>query len=402
MIFHNKKQGGYAMKALVFGAGNIGRGFLGSLLAKAGFSVTFVDVDKNKVSLMNQQKEYPVFIVSGSGIQEEVVRNISAISFADTEETTRAIVESDIILTAVGKEPLATVALCLAHGLVQRIKQRPRSEVHVVVVACENVQDNTTYLQELLLTHVPKEHQEHIANLISFPNCVVDRIVPNTLPNNGKNAPLAVTVEEYFQLAIDGTALKAAFPAISGVDISQNLDATLEQKLFTLNMAHAVVGYYGHLKGYQFIHEAIDDREIQELLLGALREVALTITTRHTAISIALQQNYAEKVVRRFKNQHLRDEIVRVARQPKRKLGSRDRLVRPALLTWEQGRIPAYLASGITAALHFSYAGDGQAQELVSEVRERGIEHVLEEVSGLPPDSEVARLVKADFLLRAL
>ncbi|MDO8600139.1 MAG: mannitol-1-phosphate 5-dehydrogenase [bacterium] len=390
------------MNALVFGAGNIGRGFLGSLLAKAGFSVTFVDIDEAKVSHINHIQEYPVYIVSDTGIQEEIVRGIRAISYSDTSTLTNAVVEADIIMTAVGKEPLARVAAGLMHGLVQRIEQRPHAEIHIVVIACENIQDNTAYLQALLSAQTPKRYRERIKDLISFPNCVVDRIVPNTLPKHARAHPLAVSVEEYFQLAIDGTALKAPIPKIPGMEISSNLNATLEQKLFTLNMAHAIVGYYGYFKGYHYIHEAIHDKEIHELLCGALQEVAAIITARHRHISSAAQQQYEEKIMQRFKNPHLQDEIIRVARQPKRKLGPHDRLIRPALLTWEQGRIPAFLASGITAALRYDYANDHQAQELVSEIREQGIERVLETVSGLAPDNELARLIKADFLFQSL
>ncbi|MEK7584152.1 MAG: mannitol-1-phosphate 5-dehydrogenase, partial [Patescibacteria group bacterium] len=89
-------------------------------------------------------------------------------------------------------------------------------------------------------------------------------------------------------------------------------------------------------------------------------------------------------------------------RQPKRKLGAEDRLVKPALLTRNQGRIPAYLATGIAAALHYDHADDVQAQELVSEIRHKGLARVLHEVSGLAPHDELTRLVQSDFLLRAL
>jgi len=45
------------MRALIYGAGNIGRGFLGSLLSKAGAATTFVDVDQTKINIINTVKE---------------------------------------------------------------------------------------------------------------------------------------------------------------------------------------------------------------------------------------------------------------------------------------------------------------------------------------------------------
>jgi mannitol-1-phosphate 5-dehydrogenase len=387
------------MKGLIFGAGNIGRGFLGLLLANSGFEITFVDVDSVKVSAIKTEHEYPVFVVSESGIREETVRNANAILAADSDSIEHAIVEADIILTAVGKDALRFIAPILANGLIRRQHVRPREQMHVAVVACENVQDNTSFLRDLILRNVAGE--TWFLGAVSFPNCVVDRIVPNTLPRES-DSTLAVAVEEYFQLAIDGEGLKGAFPNIAGVDVSTNLSATLEQKLCTLNMAHAVVGYFGYLRGHKYVHEAVVDSDVAALLSGALNEVSATITSRHSCIVPQQQREYAGKVVARFKNPHLRDEIVRVARQPRRKLGRDDRLVKPAILAAEQGNVPAFLASGITAALHYDYGADAEAQQLVGNIREHGIEHVLQQVSGLSPDSDVARMVKADFLLRAL
>lgn len=389
------------MKGLVFGAGNIGRGFIGLLLANSGFEITFVDVDPAKVSAIQAERGYPVFVVSESGIQEEVVRNAAAILAANTDDIERAVVEADIVLTAVGKDALKYLAPALARGLARRMKERPRDEMHVAVVACENVQDNTKFLLDLVLQHVADEVTPRLTDTISFPNCVVDRIVPNTLPK-ASDSVLAVAVEEYFQLAIDGESLRGPFPDIAGIDISSNLSATLEQKLCTLNMAHAIVGYFGYLRGHQFVHEAVADGDISELLLGALSEVSATIAQRHACIPLGEQQEYAKKVVARFRNPHLRDEIVRVARQPRRKLGPEDRLIKPMILSAEQGSLPAFLAGGVTAALHYDYGADTEAQGLAASIRERGIERVLQEVSGISPQSDMGRLIKADFLLRAL
>lgn len=390
-------------KAVVFGAGNIGRGFLAERLYESGFAVAFIDTDENKINLINQSREYPVIVVSGNGVREKVVRDVSAIVFSDIEKLIKSIVEADVILTAVGKNALPVVANILAKGLVERIKRRPNSDVHVVVVACENVNDNTEYLRTLLSKCLSEEDTKKVNNLISFPKCVVDRIVPNILPSGANQNPLSVAVEEYFQLVIDETALKTIMPKIDGVEFSADLTAILEQKLFTLNMAHAIVGYYGYLKKYSFIHEAMADKNVYQLLLGALGEVESAITTRHPSINREHQEAYAQKVISRFQNPYLKDEIVRVARQPKRKLGREDRLIKPALITLKQGKIPAYLATGITAALFYNYGEDNQAREIMLDIRRKGIEQTLKEVSGLTTEREmeIARLVKSDYIFRS-
>ncbi|MEK7157526.1 MAG: mannitol-1-phosphate 5-dehydrogenase [Patescibacteria group bacterium] len=391
-------------KAVVFGAGNIGRGFLGERLYESGFTVTFIDTDEKKINLINQRREYPVIVVSNDGIREKVVRDVSAIVFSDNDTMVRALVEAEVILTAVGKNALTPVATILAKGLMERIKRRPNSDIHIVVVACENVNDNTEYLRTLLSKCLSEEDMEKVNNSISFPKCVVDRIVPNTLPSGANQDALSVAVEEYFQLVVDETALKAPMPKIDGVEFSSDLSAILEQKLFTLNMAHAIVGYYGYLRKYSFIHEAIADENVFQLLAGALKEVESTIIMRHSSINRKCQQLYAEKVISRFQNPYLKDEIVRVARQSKRKLGREDRLIKPALMTLEQGQTPVYLSTGITAALFYDYKGDSQACEIMLDIRAKGIEQTLKEVSGLTTgrEMEIARMVKSNHLFRSL
>jgi mannitol-1-phosphate 5-dehydrogenase len=239
-----------------------------------------------------------------------------------------------------------------------------------------------------------------VLQAVSLPNCVVDRIVPNALgtPDN----PLAVTVEEYFQLAIDASGLKSSLPAVPGLDLASDLDALLEQKLFTLNMAHAIIGYFGYMRGCQFVHEAVADQLVRQLLAGALGEVERTLVARHSSITAEGQQAYATKIISRFENPYLGDEVVRVARDPLRKLGPDDRLIKPAAMALSTGQLPANLATGIAAALHYDYQGDPRAQELVEAVTERGVQRVLSEVSALQPDDPLTQLVVADYAFKAL
>ena len=50
-------------KAIQFGAGNIGRGFIGAVLEKAGYHVVFADVNEQIVDRINRDKGYTVQIM---------------------------------------------------------------------------------------------------------------------------------------------------------------------------------------------------------------------------------------------------------------------------------------------------------------------------------------------------
>lgn len=390
-------------KALIIGAGNIGLGFLGHLLWKSGqFSVTFVETRPDRVATLNKEGAYTVVTVSNEGLREEIVGPVNAVAADDETAVTKAVVETDLVLTAVGKSNLASIATHLARGLGERLRRRPRAEMHLIVVACENVYDNTRELEALILAQLPEDRRNAVRDLISFPRCMVDRIVPTTPPEIARKYPLAVAVEDFFQFVIDGKDLKAPFPELEGVEISEDLPAKLEQKLFTLNMLHAIVSYWGHLAGYEFVHEAADDPRIADLARGALAEVRQTLVERHPTITSSDQTAYGAKIMERFRNRHLKDPIVRVAFQPIRKLGGDERLVKPALFTLASGRIPAHLATGIAAALRYRDDADPQSLELANAIRLYGVELTIKKVANLPPGHPLAQLLKADYLLSAL
>lgn len=87
-------------KAIQFGAGNIGRGFIGSLLSKAGYHVVFADVNTEIIDKINKDKEYTIHVMD-TVCSEEKVNDISGV-ISINNEIYKEIVEAEIITTAVG------------------------------------------------------------------------------------------------------------------------------------------------------------------------------------------------------------------------------------------------------------------------------------------------------------
>ncbi|MSR85451.1 mannitol-1-phosphate 5-dehydrogenase [Candidatus Uhrbacteria bacterium] len=383
------------MKAVHFGAGNIGRGFIGLLLCRSGYDVTFVDVNAEVVRLLNALGRYPVCIVGDThGMHREWVDGVKALHVEDRQSVAEAIAEADVVTTAVGKSALVHIAPLILDGM----RLRRHDTVPVIVVACENVLGNSSYLADLVRQIAPLDASSWLRAAV-FPDCVVDRIVPNAA-QEAEGHPLAVTVEEYCQWAIDSSHLQI-LPLIDGAEFREGLESVLAQKLFTLNMAHAIVGYYGYLRERMFIHQAMQDETIRVLLEGALSEVSRVIVASY-GISATEQAQYAAKVIQRLENPALADTVIRVGREPKRKLGSNDRLVAPALKAIELGHIPAHLATGVAAALAFDCSEDRDAQALQVMVAELGLKEALHRVSGVEHDHALAQLIHATALYRQL
>jgi len=397
---HNTKKGLQIMSiqtgnAVVFGAGNIGLGFLGSLLWQSGYHTTFIDVNEVRLEAINRDGAYTVNEVSVDGASSHVVTDISGIQAHDPKAVD-AIMNADIVLTAVGKGALPHVAKPLAKGIRKRLESKWLSEMHIVVIACENLIENTSYLMRHVLAEIPDTLHSNVMSCISFPNCVVDRIVPNSSGEVGEG--IQITVEEYYQLVVDETMLLAPLPKITGMDLTSNLDAAISQKLFTLNMGHALLGYFGYLKGHAFVHESLQDRHVSQLLDGAFQEVEQALVATH-GIPVLDQRAYAQMVKRRFLNPHLKDEVSRVARDPIRKLGPKDRIVGPIISCFKQGMIPPFLTAGAAAVLGFDATQDKEAIQLQRDLQHRSLGEVIAEKTTIKQGTDLNRMIQSQYLL---
>ena len=340
------------MKALHFGAGNIGRGFIGKLLADAGIQLTFADVNQVVLDALNARHSYQVHVV-GETEQVDTVSGVNAVSSIG-DDVVDLIAQVDLVTTAVGPVVLERIAPAIAKGLVKRKEQGNESPLNII--ACENMVRGTTQLKGQVM---------------------------NALPEDAK-----VTVETFSEWIVDKTQFKGALPNIPGMELTDNLMAFVERKLFTLNTGHAITAYLGKLAGHQTIRDAILDEKIRAVVKGAMEESGAVLIKRY-GFDADKHAAYIQKILGRFENPYLKDDVERVGRQPLRKLSAGDRLIKPLLGTLEYGLPHKNLIEGIAAAMHFRSEDDPQAQELAALIADKGPQAALAQISGLDANSEV-------------
>ena len=374
------------MKAIHFGAGNIGRGFIGLLLHQSGYSIEFVDVNESLIDEINKEKTYRV-ILANEEKQPFVVDGVSGINSAKSPEAVvQAISTADLITTAVGPNILKFIAPLIAEGLKKR-KQANSQPVNII--ACENMVGGSSELQKHVFENLAEEEQTWVEEHIGFPNSAVDRIVPN---QNNEN-PLDVLVEPFHEWVIDTTGIKGKQPEIQEALFVDNLQAFIERKLFTVNTGHAATAYLGNLAGYQTIAETIADDSIRKTVLGTLEETGKVLITNYQFPEDEHQQ-YIEKIIGRFSNPFIIDDVQRVGRAPLRKLGAKDRLVAPALAyVNEFGHVPNNLVAVIVAALQFVSEEDQESLILKEKVDKMGYGAAFSEVTGLESDHPLVQKV---------
>lgn len=370
---------GERVKAIHFGAGNIGRGFVGLLLHEAGYEVVFADVNAELIDALAAADSYRVHLV-GERSETKTVSGFRAINSATDEDALVAeIATADVVTTAVGPRILRFVAPVIARGLAARPADAPR----LVVMACENAIDATDLLAaELLDGLADDDARARIASRAVFANTAVDRIVPAQAPDAG----IDVTVETFFEWVVDRGPFGGNEPPIPGAHFVDALGPYIERKLFTVNTGHATVAYTGFLAGATTISEAIGIPSVLEAAEAALAETSAALTAKHGLDSEELAA-YRAKILNRFRNPHLVDEVTRVGREPLRKLGRHDRFIGPASdYAQHVGGVPAALLDAVSAALRFDVPGDTQSIELQQLLREAAPEEIVREVMGVQPD----------------
>ncbi|EGR0889561.1 mannitol-1-phosphate 5-dehydrogenase [Vibrio cholerae] len=374
--------------AVHFGAGNIGRGFIGKLLADANIAVTFADVNEPLVDQLSHQQEYKVKVV-GSECKMETVSHVTAVNSA-SEALIERIIKTDLVTTAVGPTVLDIIAKTIAKGLSARFAAGNTQPLNII--ACENMVRGTTHLKQQVYQFLTTEEQQQADALVGFVDSAVDRIVPPLQAAN--DDPLEVTVESFSEWIVDEQQFKGEIPQIEGMEKTDNLMAFVERKLFTLNTGHCVTAYLGCLKGHRTIREAIEDPSIHAQVKQAMQESGEVLIRRY-GFDRALHSAYIEKILSRFANPYLVDEVDRVGRQPLRKLSANDRLIKPLLGTIEYGLPNGMLLKGIAAALKYRNSSDPQAVELQQSIEKEGVRSTLVRYTGLAAESVEAQQIEA-------
>ena len=378
------------MKAVHFGAGNIGRGFIGKVLSDSNVAVTFADVDAPLVDQLSHDQSYKVKVV-GSECQIDTVTHVTAVN-STSDDVIERIIHTDLVTTAVGPNVLNIIAKTIAKGLTKRFEANNSSPLNII--ACENMVRGTTHLKNEVYSHLDESFHARCDELIGFVDSAVDRIVP---PSEAANDDLLeVTVESFSEWIVDEQQFKGGVPSITGMEKTDNLMAFVERKLFTLNTGHCITAYLGALKGHETVRDAIQDPEIRAEVKTAMEESGEVLIRRY-GFDKELHAAYIEKILGRFANPYLRDEIDRVARQPIRKLGENDRLIKPLLGTIEYGTENKTLLKGIAAAFKYGNDTDPQADELQTRLGESGLKSTLAHYTGLSEDSSEAAKIEEIF-----
>jgi mannitol-1-phosphate 5-dehydrogenase len=384
-----------------FGAGAIGRGFVGQLWHDSGFHVGFVDVDPGLVSLLNRRNAYELRLTDGETTWQRRIDGVHAAEARDTGTVVDWLTACDLACTAVGVNAFRSLAPTLALGIARRSREYAEEswEDHPFnVICCENQAKAGALMRSAVAEHITAEPRAraYFEGWTGFVDASVGRMVPPPTPELLAEDPLLILAEPYDRLPIDAAAWRGKWPTLCGVAPTDNFTAYVARKLFTHNGGHALLAYEGYLEGRTCLSECAEDSGLIRELAGYWEETGDALIAAY-GLDAQEQRAHEADLLRRFRNKALGDTVARVARDPARKLRGDDRLVGAAILCLDNGITPVHVARAIAAALRYDAPDDPTAGQVRAAVARSGVRGALTALSGVGADSPLADLVEEAY-----
>jgi len=354
------------MKAVLFGAGSIGRGFIAELLTEAGLEVVFIDVNKVLIDAINKQGCYRQVTVGSNYTKEKLINNVRAVDSSEIEKVSDEICDCSLISTSVGADVLQYIAPAIARGLTKRWDNGNHDPVNILI--CENLNNADKYLEREIISHLSEPHRFIFDKNVGLLETSIGRMIPVVTEEMSKEDPAAVYVEPYRYLPYDTASVKGTMPDIPAAIPYTPFEYFTERKLFVHNMGHFLCALFGQIHEYKFIWEAISDPAIAFYVRSAMSYSALALSKKH-GIEYSDLLEHVDDLLYRFSNKALADTIERVLRDIPRKLSPADRLYGAVTLCEEQRVSPGYILLGIAAA-HFLFTKEDNEDECVSRLHD--------------------------------
>lgn len=206
--------------------------------------------------------------------------------------------------------------------VVQALKLRKERGIKpFTVMSCDNIQANGAMAHKMFTAHaraLDTELADWIEKNVPFPNSMVDRITPATTDDDrayvaeklGYEDGWPVVTEDFIQWVLEDNFVNGR-PAFEKVEVQvvKDVEPYEKLKLRMLNSSHQGLCYFGHLAGYHYVDDAVNNPLITDLLLRYMREEAMPTLDELSDTDVDL---YARTLIERFTNQAIKDTVPRL------------------------------------------------------------------------------------------
>lgn len=250
-------------------------------------------------------------------------------------------------------------------------RRRQQGLAPFTVLSCDNLQGNGTITRKMLIAFATLRDPalgQWIAEHVTFPNSMVDRITPATTELDrrmvteqfGIKDAVPVVAEPFMQWVIEDSfcAGRPDWETV-GVQMTRDVHPYEMMKIRLLNASHVLIGYLGLLAGYHYVDEVMADPIFRQAV-SALMEEVTSVLQPVPGIDLT---DYKKTLIERFTNPKIQDQLPRLclngsAKLPKFILGSlRDQL--------QQGGKIDYLCLAVAAWCRYLSGRDDHGRAIV-------------------------------------
>jgi fructuronate reductase/mannitol 2-dehydrogenase len=215
--------------------------------------------------------------------------------------------------------------------LVEALDRRRRAgAAPFTVLSCDNIPDNGAAAQTMVVSFAQLRDRElarWIEGEASFPASMVDRITPETTPDErellvrsfGVDDQWPVITEPFSQWVIEDQFCSGRPPLDEvGVQFTSDVSPYQLTKKRLLNASHCAIGYLGYLAGYRTTAEVMESPSYAAFVSGFIDEV-IPLLPRAPGIDLGA---YKASLLERLANPGIADQLTRLCRRGSTKMPS--------------------------------------------------------------------------------
>lgn len=376
-------------KIVVFGAGKIGRSFIGQVFNRSGYEVVFVDINKRLIDLMNRERHYRVIIKDGDNEETLQIHDVKGVCLDDEKKVIAELKEAGIVSLSVGQLGLQKAIPIIARSLIARRNDYGDEPLDIIIA--ENMRNADTFIREELRKYLPEDYP--LKQLVGLVETSIGKMVPIMTHKDMEDDPLQVFAEPYNSLIVAKNSFINPVPDVSFLTPKENIKAWVDRKLFIHNLGHATAAYLGYQTHPDavYISEVLDDekllRDVRQTMLQAADILQALYPDEFTHQQL---EEHIDDLLHRFRNRSLGDTLFRVGCDLYRKLSPEDRLVAPLRAALNLNKPYLLILNAIEAGI--SFRGKDQngnyypSDKIFFEEAKKGNRHILEKVCQLPID----------------
>ncbi len=376
---------------VLFGAGKIGRSFIGQLFSRGGYEVVFLDIIKPIVDELNARGNYNIIIKAEEKDEIINIKNVRGVLISDQKRVIEEISNADILAVSIGQQGLKSIFPLLAKGLIKRIEDFGKMPIDIIIA--ENLRNAACYFHSELNKNLPDEYP--INELIGLVETSIGKMVPIMPKEDREEDILQVFAESYNTLILDKKGFKSPIPEIEGLSPKENIKAWVDRKLFIHNLGHATAAYLGYIYSTEFIYlyEALAVPEVFNCVRSTMLQATNVLLKQYPdEFTFDSLSSHIDELLVRFGNIYLGDTIYRVGCDLFRKLGRQDRLAGAINLALDNELPYDKILYAYICGCHFRATNEHgdlflRDKDFIA-VAERGVEKVLEKVGGFSPQKD--------------